>query len=51
MREGGLDDVFFDEGAGGGEASIEIEGGDDGFECVGEQGGLSAASALFFSTA
>jgi hypothetical protein len=47
--EGGLDDVPFDEEAGGIEAAIEVEGGDDGFESVGEKGGLAAAAALFFA--
>jgi len=51
VGEGGLDDVLFDEGAGGGEATVEIEGCDDGFDGVGEKGGLFAASGLFFSTA
>ncbi len=51
IGQGGLDDVFFDEGAGGVEAAVEVEGGDDGFEGVGEQGGLSAASALLFAAA
>ena len=50
VREGRLDDVFFDESAGGVEASIEIKCRDDGFEGVGQQGGFSAASALLFST-
>jgi hypothetical protein len=49
IREGGLDDVLFDEGAGGVEAAIEVEGGDDGFEGVGKKGGLPAATALFFA--
>jgi hypothetical protein len=49
IREGGLDDVLFDEGAGGVEAAIKVEGGDDGFEGVGEKGGLAAAAALFFA--
>ena len=49
IGQGGLDDVLFDEGAGGVEAAIEVEGGDDGFEGVGEQGGLAAAAALFFA--
>ena len=44
-----LDDVLFDEGAGGVEASVEIEGGDDGFDSVGEEGGLFAASGLLFA--
>jgi hypothetical protein len=43
--------VLFDERAGGVEAAIEVEGGDDGFEGVGEQGGFVAAAALFFATA
>ena len=51
IGEGGLDDVLFDEGAGGGEAAVEVEGGDDGFEGVGEKRGLSAASALLFAAA
>ncbi len=46
-----LDDVLFDEGAGGGETTVEIEGGDDGFKGVGEEGGLFAAAALFFAAA
>jgi hypothetical protein len=49
IRECGLDDVLFDEGAGGVEAAIEVEGGDDGFEGVGKKGGLPAATALFFA--
>ena len=49
IREGGLDDVLFDEGAGGVEAAIEVEGCDDGFEGVGEECGLAAAAALFFA--
>jgi len=49
IGEGGLDDVPFDEGAGGVEAAIEIKGGDDGFEGVGEEGGLAAATALFLA--
>jgi hypothetical protein len=49
VRKGGLDDVLFDEGAGGVEAAIEIEGGDDGFEGIGEKGGLAAAAALFLA--
>ena len=51
IGERGFDDVLFDEGAGGGEAAVEIEGGDDGFEGVGEEGGLSAAAAVFFAAA
>lgn len=47
----GVEDVLFDEGAGGREATVEIEGGDDGFEGVGEDGGLFAATALLFSAA
>jgi hypothetical protein len=47
----GLDDVLVDEGAGGVEAAIEIERGDDGFEGVGEERGFTAASALLFSAA
>jgi hypothetical protein len=49
IRQGGLDDVLFDEGAGGVEAAIEVEGCDDGFEGVGEECGLAAAAALFFA--
>ncbi len=51
VGQGGLDDVFFDEGACGGEAAVEIEGGDDRFEGVGEESGLFAASALLFAPA
>jgi len=51
IGDGGLDDVALDEGAGGFETAVEIEGGDDGFECVGEERGLLTASALFFSAA
>ena len=47
----GLDDVVFDEGAGGVESAVEVESGDDGFEGVGEESGLLAASALLFSAA
>ena len=43
--------MLFDEGAGGVEAAVEIEGGDDGFEGVGEKSGLSAAAALLFAAA
>ena len=49
IRQGGLDDVLFDEGAGGVETAIEVEGCDDGFEGVGEECGLAAAAALFFA--
>jgi hypothetical protein len=45
VRQGRFDDLFFDEGAGGGESSVEIEGGDDGFEGVGEESGLATAAA------
>src|SRR5580704_13246790 len=51
IGEGGLDDVLFDEGAGDIEAAVEIEGGDDGFEGIGEESGLSATTALFFASA
>ena len=51
IGEGGLDDVFFDESASGVEAAVEIEGGDDGFEGVGEKSGFPAAAALFFAAA
>ena len=51
IGQGGLDDVLFDEGAGGVEAAVEIEGGDDGFKGVGEKCGLPAAAALFFAAA
>jgi hypothetical protein len=47
----GFDDLFFDEATGGGESTVEVEGGDDGLECVGEDGGLAAATALLFSAA
>ena len=56
--EGGLeagerrvDDVAADEGAGRFETAIEIEGGDDGFECIGEDGGLLTATAEVFAAA
>ena len=51
VGECGLDDVFFDEGTGGFEAAVEIERGDDGFEGVGEEGGLSSAATLLFAAA
>ena len=51
VGKGRFDDVLFDEGAGGREATIEIEGGDDGFESVGEERGLFAAAALLFAAA
>jgi hypothetical protein len=41
--------VLFDEGTGGGETTIEIESCDDGFESVGEDCGLFAATALLLS--
>jgi hypothetical protein len=43
--------VALDKGAGHLESTVEVEGGDDGFEGVGEQGRLLAASALLFSPA
>ena len=49
VGHGGGDDVLLDEGAGGGEAAVEIDGGDEGFEGVGEDCGLFAATALLFS--
>jgi hypothetical protein len=49
IGKGGLDDVPFDKGSGGVEATIEVEGSDDGFEGVGKKGGLAAAAALFFA--
>ncbi len=49
--QSGLDDFFFNEAASGGEAAVEIEGGDDGFERIGEERGLAAASAGFFTAA
>jgi hypothetical protein len=51
VGHGGVDNVLFDECAGGGEATVEIEGGDDGFEGVGEDCGFFAATALLFSAA
>jgi hypothetical protein len=51
IRERGLDDLFFYEAACGGEAAVEVEGGDDGFEGVGEDGGFAAASAVLLTTA
>ena len=51
IRECGLDDLFLDEAAGGGESAVEVEGGDDGFERVGEDGGFAASSAVLFATA
>jgi hypothetical protein len=47
----GLDDVVFDEGSGGVESAVEVEGGDDGFDGVGEESWLVAASALLFAAA
>jgi hypothetical protein len=49
IGKGGLDDMPLDEGAGGGEAAVKIERGDDGFEGVSEQGWLLAAATLLFS--
>ena len=51
IGQGGVDDLLLDEAAGGGEAAVEVEGGDDGFEGVGEEGGLAAATALLFAAA
>jgi hypothetical protein len=51
VLHGGGGDVLFDEGAGGIEATVEIESGDDGFESVGEDRGFFAAAALLFSAA
>jgi hypothetical protein len=51
IGEGGLDDLSIDEAARGGESAVEVEGGDDGFEGVGEDSGLAAASAVLFATA
>ena len=44
-----LDNMFFDEGAGGDESTIEVERGDDSLEGIGEKSGFSAATALFFT--
>ena len=49
--QGRLDYLFFDEAARGGEAAVEVEGGDDGFKGVGEQGGLATASTGLLSAA
>jgi hypothetical protein len=46
-----LYDVPFDKGAGGVETAVEVECGDDGFKCVGEECRLSAAAALLFTAA
>jgi hypothetical protein len=43
--------VAFDEGARGVETAVEIERGDDGFESIGEERRLLAATTLFFSAA
>jgi hypothetical protein len=51
MGKRGFDDVFLDESTGCVEASVEVEGGDNGFESVGEESGLSAAAALFLTAA
>ena len=51
IGQSGFDDLFFDEAAGGGESTVEVEGGDDGFEGVGQDGGLAAATALFLAAA
>jgi hypothetical protein len=51
IGEGRLDDMALDKGTGHLESTVEIEGGYDGFEGVGEQGGFLAASALLFSSA
>jgi hypothetical protein len=51
IGEGGYDDMALDKGAGDLESTVEVEGGYDGFEGVGEQGGFLAASALLFSPA
>jgi hypothetical protein len=49
IGKGGLDDVLFDEGARHGQTTVEVESGDDRFEGVGEESGLSAAAALLFT--
>jgi len=46
-----FNDVFFDEGAGGIESAVEVEGGDDSFQGVGEKSWLSAAPTLLFAAA
>jgi hypothetical protein len=51
VGQGWLDDVLIDKSAGGFETTVEVESGNNGFECVGEDGGLGAASALFFAAA
>jgi hypothetical protein len=51
MGQRGLNDMPFDEGAGSVEAAVQVEGGDDSFEGVGEQRRLSAAACSFFAAA
>ena len=51
IGQGGLDDLAADEGGGGGEAAVEIDGGDHGFEGVGEDGGLAAAAVAILTAA
>jgi hypothetical protein len=51
VGDGGLDDVALDEGAGGFETAVDVQSGYDGFEGVGEESGLLAATALFFAAA
>jgi len=51
IGHGGRDDVLVDESARGGKATIEIKRCDDGFDGVGEDRGLLAATALLFSAA
>jgi hypothetical protein len=50
LRDRRLDDVLFNEVAGGGKSSIEVECGDDGFDGVGEQCGFFSAAALLFTS-
>jgi hypothetical protein len=49
--QGGLDDLLLDEAASGGEATVQVEGGDNGFYGVGKEGWLAAASTGLFAAA
>jgi hypothetical protein len=51
IGQGGFNDLLLDKAAGGGEATVQVEGGDDGFEGVGEHGWFAAATALLFAAA
>jgi hypothetical protein len=49
FRKRGLYDVAFDEGSRGVESTVEIKGGDDGLEGVGEERGFLSSAALLFA--